>query len=157
MHGATIKRKVLWYLCTLAMALQPSGFFSGSLTSFRLTCEVTKDILSLCGPAGTSRKGEGTVYLFMAGLGFIRYSTGGSAVMLIDFYSINKATRLAVQWCSITPYLSGRSISVVSPSKLGERVICVRDITGPDLSRNTICNDLDLCYLFFQASITIVP
>ena len=82
----------------------------------------------------------------MAGLGFTRYSTGGSAVMLIDFYSINKATRLAVQWCGITSYLSERSISVDSPSKLGERVICVRDITGPDLGRNTICTDL---YFFF--------
>lgn len=87
------------------MVLQPNGFFSGNLTSLRLTCEVTKDMLSLCGPAGTER-GEGTVYLFMAGLGFTRYSTGGSAVMLIDFYSIKKATRLAVQWCGITPYLS---------------------------------------------------
>jgi len=77
----------------------------------------------------------------MAGLGFTRYSTGGSAVMLIDFYSINKATRLAVQWCGITPYLSGRSISVDSPSKVGERVICVRDITGSYIGRNTMCTD----------------
>jgi hypothetical protein len=92
----------------------------------------------------------------MAGLGFTRYSTGGSAVMLIDFYSISRATRLAVQWCGITPYLSGPSISVDSPSKLGERVVCVRDIAGPDLGRNAICTDLDLFYLFFQASISIV-
>jgi hypothetical protein len=77
--------------------------------------------------------------------------------MLIDFYSINKATRLAVQWCGITRYLPGCSISVDLPSKLGERVICVRDITGPGLGRNTICTDLDLFYLFFQASFTIVP
>ena len=91
----------------------------------------------------------------MAGLGFTRYSTGGSAVMLIDFYSINKATRLAVQWCGITPYLSGRCISVDSPSKLGERVIFVRDIRGQDPGRNTICADLDL-YWLFQASIRTV-
>jgi hypothetical protein len=64
--------------------------------------------------------------------------------MLIDFYSINKATRLAVQWCGITPYLSRSSIAVGSPNKLGERVICVRDITGPDLGWNAICTDLDL-------------
>jgi hypothetical protein len=56
---------ILWYLCTLAMALQPTGLFSGNLTSLRLTCEVTKDIVS---PAGTGW--EGAVYLFMAGLGF---------------------------------------------------------------------------------------
>jgi hypothetical protein len=59
---------VLWYLCTVAMALQPSGFFSGNLTSLRLTCEITKDMVSLCGPAGTER--VGAVYLFMVGLGF---------------------------------------------------------------------------------------
>jgi len=85
----------------------------------------------------------------MAGLGFTRYSTGGSAVMLIDFYSINEAALLAVQWCGITPYLPGRSVSVDAPSKLGERVICVRDITGPDLGRNTICT------FFLNGSITM--
>ena len=107
--------------------------------------------------SGWDWEGEGALYLFMAGLGFTRYSTGGSAVMLIDFYSINKATRLAVRWCGITPYLSGRSISVDSPSKLGERVICVRDFTGSDRNRNTICTDSDLFYLLFQASITVIP
>ena len=88
----------------------------------------------------------------MAGLGFTRYSTGGSAVMLIDFYSINETARLAVQWCGITPYLSGRSVTLDSPSKLGERVICVRDITGSDLGRNTICT---FFIFFLNGSITM--
>jgi hypothetical protein len=43
---------VLWYLCTPSMALQPSDVFSGNL---RLTCDVTKDMVSLCGPAGDGR------------------------------------------------------------------------------------------------------
>jgi hypothetical protein len=76
--------------------------------------------------------------------------------MLIDFYSINNATRLAVQWCGITPYLSGRPISVDSPSKLGKRVICVRDITGTDRQEQNVYRFISF-YLFFQASITIVP
>jgi hypothetical protein len=51
----------LCYLCSLAVALQPNGFFSGNLTSLRLTCEVTKDMVSLCGPAGTrSERGRFT-------------------------------------------------------------------------------------------------
>jgi hypothetical protein len=75
----------------VARALQPSGLFSGNLTSLRLACEVTKDMVSLCG-WDESGRGGWDLYLFMAGLGFTRYSTGGSAVMLIDCYSINKAT-----------------------------------------------------------------
>ena len=83
------------------MPLPSSGLFSGNTTSLLLTCEVTKDIVSLCGPAWTEREKGGL--LIHGRVGFTRYSTGGSAVMLIDFYSINKATRLAASGMALHP------------------------------------------------------
>ena len=148
---------VLWYLCALATALLPSGFFSGNLMSLRLPCDVTKGMVSLCGPAGTEKE-KGRFTYSWQGWGSPDTLLVAVRLCLIDFYSINATTRRAVQWCGITPYLSGRSTSFDSPNKLGERVVCVRDVTGPDLGRNKICTDLDLFFNFFiPASMNIVP